>query len=161
MVACDCKEYDMKGIRGRETGQSPFLLKLLRRRHGMASSWRFDAMRIHETPRRGHEGRASGVVFFFRRRLRFFLASGDCGARLPAPRRGNNALYSRAYFFGGQGLPRAVKGSSGQVARRDRRVNLGFNMGWWAYLVLGRVFSPMGKRVQGLLEHTHTRVLDG
>jgi hypothetical protein len=65
MVACECKEYDMKGIRGRGTGQSPFLLELLRRRHGVASSWRFNAMRIHDTPRRGHEGRASGVVFFF------------------------------------------------------------------------------------------------
>ena len=64
MVACKCKEYDMKGIRGRGTGQSPFLLELLCRWHGVASSWCFDAMRIHETPRRGHEGRAGGVVFF-------------------------------------------------------------------------------------------------
>jgi hypothetical protein len=98
MVACECKEYDMKGIRGRGTGQSPFLLELLRRRHGVASSWRFNAMRIHDTPRRGHEGRASGVVFFSTAAA-FFLASGDCGARLPASRRGNDALYSRAYFF--------------------------------------------------------------
>jgi hypothetical protein len=41
-------------------------------------------------------------------------------------------------------LPRAVKGSSGQVARWDRRVNLGLYMGWWAYLVLGRVFFTHG-----------------
>ena len=157
----------MKGIRGRGTGQSLFFLKLLHHRHGVASSWCFDAMRICETPRRGHEGRAGGVVFFSAAAV-FFLASGDCGARLPAPRRGNDALYSRAYFFSdgtalGQAssLPRAVKGSSGQVARWDRQVNLGFNMGWWAYLVLGQVFSPMGKRVRGLLEHTHTHVPDG
>ena len=50
-----------------------------------------------------------------------------------------------ALFFsaaGGQAssLPRAVEGSNGQVAKWDWRVNLGFYMGWWAYLVLGRVF---------------------
>ena len=42
-----------------------------------------------------------GLVFFSTTAAFFFLASGDCGARLPAPRRGNDALYSRAYFFGG------------------------------------------------------------
>jgi len=47
---------------------------------------------------------------------------------------------------GGQAssLPRAVEGSSGQVAKRDWRVNLGFYMGWWAYLVFGRVFFTHG-----------------
>ena len=122
MVACECKEYDTKGIRGRGTGQSPFLLELLRRRHGVASSWRFDAMRIHETPRRGHEGRASGVVFFSTAAA-FFLVSGDCGARLPAPRRGNDALYSRAYFFRrrDRGRPGVEPPSSGRWLQRPSR----------------------------------------
>ena len=119
MVACKCKEYNMKGIRGRGIGQSPFLLKLLRRWHGVASSWRFDEMRIHETLRRGHEGRAGGVVFF-PTTAAFFLASGDCGARLPAPRRGNDALYSRGYFFGG-GRPGVEPPSSGRGLHRPSR----------------------------------------
>ena len=119
MVACKCKEYDMKGIRGRGTGQSPFLLELLRCRHGVTSSWCFDAMQIHETPRRGHEGWASGVVFFSTVAA-FFLASGDCDAKLPAPRRGNDALYSRAYFFG-DGRPGVEPPSSGRGLQRPSR----------------------------------------
>ena len=53
------------------------------------------------------------------------------------------AIFSAA---GGQvlSLPRAVEGSIGQVAKRDRRVNLGFYMGWWAYLVFGLVFFTHG-----------------
>ena len=147
MVACECKEYDMKGIRGRETGQSPFLPKLLRRRHGMASSWRFDAMRIHETPRRGHEGRASGVVFFSTAAHFFWrvvIAVPGCQRRDEVTTRFTHAPIFSAVGGQASSLPRAVEDSSGQVVRRDRWVNLGFYMGWWAYLVLGRVFFTHG-----------------
>ena len=48
------------------------------------------------------------------------MASGDCGARLPAPRRGNDALYSRGYFFGG-GRPGVEPPSSGRGLHRPSR----------------------------------------
>ena len=105
-------------------------------------------MRCEYARRQDEVMRAGRAVYFFSAAVAFFLASGDCGARLPAPRRGNDALYSRAYFSAEVGqassLPRAVEGSSGQVTKWDRRVNLGFYMGWWAYLVLGRVFFTHG-----------------
>ena len=50
----------------------------------------------------------------------------------------------------------------GGVGMGDKIIYLGFYlMGWWAFLLLGRVFFTHGLMGMRLLEHTHTRVPDG